>query len=248
MSMEGLADAMKALIEEAVPPPSREGVANTQSQLKKHTNNNSASPQSEVSDGVTPPPGEREGAVLPLRGSGVILIGHSMGGYITLAFAEKYPELVKAFGLFHSTAFADSEEKKETRRKGIKFIEQQGGYEFLKSSISNLFAPHTKEEKSYLVEEQIEAVRNANGAALVSYYVSMMQRPDRTAVLRDSPVPVLFVLGRHDNAVPFEDGLKLCHLPQLAYIELLENAGHMGMAEEIIESNKILSDFITAIV
>src|SRR5438309_1230925 len=61
-----------------------------------------------------------------------ILIGHSMGGYITLAFAEKYPEQLCGFGLFHSTAFADSEEKKETRRKGIRFIEEHGAYEFLK--------------------------------------------------------------------------------------------------------------------
>ena len=50
------------------------------------------------------------------------LIGHSMGGYITLAFAEKYSNRLNGFGLFHSTAFADSEEKKATRQKGIEFI------------------------------------------------------------------------------------------------------------------------------
>jgi pimeloyl-ACP methyl ester carboxylesterase len=183
-----------------------------------------------------------------LSGKGkATLIGHSMGGYITLAFAEKYPEALKAFGLFHSTAFADSEEKKETRRKGITFIEQHGGYEFLKTTIPNMFAPVTKAEKGHLVEEQIEAVRNANGAALVSYYVSMMQRPDRTDVLRNSEVPILFVLGRHDHAVPLEDGLKLCHLPRLSYIELLECSGHMGMIEEIDRSNNLLTEFITTV-
>ena len=46
---------------------------------------------------------------------GGTLIGHSMGGYITLAFAEKYPEYLNGFGLFHSTAYADSNEKKEIR-------------------------------------------------------------------------------------------------------------------------------------
>ena len=54
------------------------------------------------------------------------MIGHSMGGYITLAFAEKYPEMLRAFGLFHSSAFADDEEKKETRRKAIKSIRENG--------------------------------------------------------------------------------------------------------------------------
>src|SRR5690348_5826347 len=49
----------------------------------------------------------------------VVVIGHSMGGYITLALAEKYPELLNGFGLFHSTAYADTEERKQTRKKTI---------------------------------------------------------------------------------------------------------------------------------
>jgi pimeloyl-ACP methyl ester carboxylesterase len=69
------------------------------------------------------------------------MIGHSMGGYVTLAFAEKYWNHLNAFGLFHSTAFADSEEKKAARRKGIEFINQHGAFEFLKTSIPNLFSP-----------------------------------------------------------------------------------------------------------
>ncbi|RYZ29271.1 MAG: alpha/beta hydrolase [Chitinophagaceae bacterium] len=174
----------------------------------------------------------------------ITIIGHSMGGYITLAFAEKYPETLEAFGLFHSSASADSEEKKETRRKGIKFIQQHGSYEFFKTSTPNLFAPATKEERSHLVTEQIEAVRNVDRAALVSYYESMINRPDRTRVLENSQVPVLFVMGKHDKAVPMEDGLKQCHLPQLSYIGLLQNSGHMGMVEETDRSNKLLTEFV----
>src|SRR5687768_14314526 len=70
-----------------------------------------------------------------------VLIGHSMGGYITLAFAEKYPGFLRAFGLFHSSAFADNEEKKATRRKGIEFIQKHGSKAFLETVIPNLFAP-----------------------------------------------------------------------------------------------------------
>jgi pimeloyl-ACP methyl ester carboxylesterase len=176
-----------------------------------------------------------------------ILIGHSMGGYITLAFAEKYPDVLNAFGLFHSTAFADSDEKKQTRKKGIQFIKEHGGYEFLKTAIPNLYSPETKQTSYHLVEKHIEAVRNANTDALVSYYEAMMKRPDRTNVLINSRVPVLFVLGEYDTAVPVEDGLKLCHLPQLSYIHVLPGSGHMGMVEEAEESNKILSHFVTTV-
>src|SRR5688500_8385113 len=59
-----------------------------------------------------------------------VMIGHSMGGYITLAFAEQFKRVLKGFGLFHSTAFVDSDEKKETRQKGIEFIGKHGAQAF----------------------------------------------------------------------------------------------------------------------
>ena len=175
------------------------------------------------------------------------LIGHSMGGYIALAFAEKYPALLNAFGLFHSTAFADNEEKKSTRQKGIQFIREHGAYEFLKTAIPNLYAPEKKQAKQQLIEEHLVTVRNSTAESLVNYYEAMMHRPDRTEVLKNSHVPVLFVFGKYDTAVPLAEGLKLCSMPQLSYIHVLENSGHMGMIEEDMESNKILSQFVTTI-
>jgi pimeloyl-ACP methyl ester carboxylesterase len=146
-------------------------------------------------------------------GKGCVVIGHSMGGYITMAFAEKYPDQLSAFGLFHSSAFADSEEKKATRRKGIAFINEHGAFEFLKTTAPNLFSPQTKEERGDLIDEQVAAGHNFSAPALVSYYEAMIKRPDRTAILEKTTVPVLFIMGKYDNAVPVEDGLKQCHLP-----------------------------------
>ena len=172
------------------------------------------------------------------------VIGHSMGGYITLAFAEKYWNHLTAFGLFHSSAFADSEEKKATRRKGIEFIIQSGAFEFLKTATPNLFSPQTKDEKPELIEEQIAAAHNFSSAALVSYYEAMIKRPDRTDILRKATVPVLFTMGKYDNAIPLEDGLKQCHLPEKSYIHILQKSGHMGMLEEADESNRLLEKFL----
>ena len=62
-----------------------------------------------------------------------VMIGHSMGGYITLAFAEMYWNHLTAFGLFHSSAYADSKEKITTRQKGIEFINEHGAFAFLKT-------------------------------------------------------------------------------------------------------------------
>ena len=174
-----------------------------------------------------------------------IIIGHSMGGYITLALADAHPEVFRALGLFHSTAYADSEEKKTTRRKGIEFIEKNGAYEFLKASIPNLFAPGSKSRFSNVIDELIEAGNNFSPEALVSYYEAMMKRPDRNNVLKTMKIPILFILAKHDTAVPLQDGLTLCHLPDLSYIHVLHQSGHMGMLEEANRTNRILTDFIT---
>lgn len=172
------------------------------------------------------------------------MIGHSMGGYITLAFADNHPGYLHAFGLFHSTAFADSEEKKEARRKGIAFIKEYGAFAFLKMATPNLFCQFTKENNPGLIEKQVAGLDNFSAESLVLYYKSMMARPERLHVLANSKVPVLFILGEGDNSVPLADGLKQSHLPVISHIHILKKSGHMGMLEETAASNKILDEFL----
>jgi pimeloyl-ACP methyl ester carboxylesterase len=174
----------------------------------------------------------------------VILIGHSMGGYITLAYAEKYPEDLAAFGLFHSTAYPDTEEKKETRRKGIAFVQKHGAFEFLKTATPNMYSPTTIGANPQLVEGHIQSLQQFSKAALIAYYESMIKRPDRTHVLKQNKIPVLFVLGKHDAAVPLQDGLQQSHLPGVSHVHILENSGHMGMCEEVDKSNRLLQEFV----
>lgn len=194
------------------------------------------------------PPSGGGGASSSGRDKGeVSIIGHSMGGYITLAFAEKYPQYLNAFGLFHSSAYADNEEKKQTRKKGIEFIKQHGAFEFLKTVVPNLFSPESKEKMPGEIDEFISSLHNFSPAALVSYYEAMMQRPDRTDVLKNSTIPVLFIMGEYDNAVPLKDGLEQCHLPEKSYIHILHKSGHMGMIEEAEESNRFLGEFLKEI-
>jgi pimeloyl-ACP methyl ester carboxylesterase len=174
-----------------------------------------------------------------------VIIGHSMGGYIMLAFLEKYPGYCSAFGMFHSTAFADTEEKKATRRKGIDFIREHGAYEFLKTSTPNLFSQHTKDNTPELITEFIQSLAGFSAETLIAYYEAMIGRPERTAILKNAKVPVLFVMGEYDNAVPLQDGLKQCHWPQQVFIHIMHQSGHMGMMEEPAKSNAAISEFLT---
>ena len=145
--------------------------------------------------------------------------------------------------LFHSTAFPDTEEKKATRRKGIQFVKEHGAFEFLKTTSPNLFSPDTKKEQPDLITGFIEKLPNFSNESIVSYYESMIARPDRTTIFRTTQNPVLFVAGNHDNAVPLQDVLKQCHLPEKSYFHVLKKSGHMGMIEQPELCNRILEDF-----
>jgi pimeloyl-ACP methyl ester carboxylesterase len=171
-----------------------------------------------------------------------IMIGHSMGGYITLAFAEQFPELLHAYGLFHSSAYADQPEKVIQREKAIEFIEKNGALAFLKTSIPGLFMDQVESE--FKINRLLKKGAKFTPGALKQYYHAMIQRPDRTEILQSSKIPVLFVLGQHDKAVPFSQGLQQTHLAFCTYIYVLRNSAHMGMLEETARSNEILSQFI----
>lgn len=173
------------------------------------------------------------------------LLGHSMGGYIMLAFAEKYAAMLQSIGLVHSSAYADNDEKKAARQKSIGFIEKNGTGAFLATSIPGLFKdmgnPDTPQNDMALLLEKGKAFLPE---ALVQYYKAMIARPDRTTVLNKFAGPVLFVMGQYDTAVPMQQSLQQSYLPAKASIHILRNSGHMGMLEETERLNKILYGFL----
>jgi pimeloyl-ACP methyl ester carboxylesterase len=183
----------------------------------------------------------------PLQGAEAVLIGHSMGGYITLAFAEKYPQYLKAFGLFHSSAFADSAEKIATRKKAIEFIKEKGTYTFMKTSVPGLFTKQYKDQFPEKVEALIEAANNFTPQALIQYYEAMIERPDRIEVLKRFEHPILFIMGEHDMAVPFESSLQQCYLPKQSHVHILRHSAHMGMWEEPKNANNMLLEFLSVL-
>ncbi len=176
-----------------------------------------------------------------------VLIGHSMGGYITLAFSALYPERVQAFGLFHSTAYADSEEKKAGRQKSMAFIRQYGAAPYIRQSTPNLFAPETQENKPGLVEDMIQRYSGFPPEALCAYLEAMMQRPERLTVLERFDGPILFVIGEKDQVVPLEQSLRQCHLPRVSVVHILPTAGHMGMLEDAEAGSRIIQSFLNFI-
>ncbi|WP_224999379.1 alpha/beta fold hydrolase [Cesiribacter sp. SM1] len=179
-----------------------------------------------------------------LQISKCILIGHSLGGYVALAMLEHHPQLVAGIGLFHSTAYADSPQKRRSRNNVIDFVEKHGVEVFATSFVPQLFY-HTNRKQ---LKEQIEVVV-ADAAAtpehtLISYTRAMQQRPNRLPVLEKWGGPTLYIIGEKDTSVSLEDSLQqLESLPQ-ADAHILHDTGHMGMLEQEEQSIQIVKDFI----
>lgn len=172
------------------------------------------------------------------------LFGHSMGGYTTMAFVEKYKDSLNTFGLLHSSSFEDTEEKKETRKKSIEFIRKNGGSAFLKTITPGLFAESTQKEHPEYIHELLALTANISDEALIQYYHAMINRPDRSELLRSATIPVFFLIGKYDNVIPFDVSLKQSHLPIVSSVNILDNSGHMGMWEEKQKFNDKLKEFL----
>lgn len=160
-----------------------------------------------------------------------VVLGHSMGGYITLALAEKKPEILKGFGFLHSTALEDDEDKKQGRLRSVNFLTSYGTQLFVRQMMPGLFSAHFRNRHPDIVESLVKRSEQMQVESLVAYSKAMMGRRDRTHVLRHSKVPVLFIIGKEDMVIPMHTLLPQIELPPLCFAHFFEKTGHMGMVE-----------------
>jgi pimeloyl-ACP methyl ester carboxylesterase len=172
-----------------------------------------------------------------------ILVGHSLGGYVSLAFAEKYPKMLQGLCLFHSSALADTEEKKEARNKTIEFVKKHGVDLFMQSFVAPLFALENREKCKKDIEKLIKIGQATPEESIVKTLRAMRDRKKRLKVLKEATFPVLFIAGKEDVAVPLEATLEQCHLPNNSTTVFLGETGHMGMFEKPYETRKAVEKF-----
>lgn len=175
----------------------------------------------------------------------ISIIGHSMGGYIALSFSEFFPDLLNKLGLFHSSAFKDDENKIIVRKKSIEFIKKNGNYAFLRKSIPDLFSLASRTSYMKSINDLIEKGTNFSELALIQYQYAMMKRKDHSDHIKQMKIPVLFIIGEDDNAIPLGISLQQCHFPLISQIRVLKNAGHMGMIEDQDKCSGALMEFLT---
>ena len=158
------------------------------------------------------------------------LLGHSMGGYVSLAFAELFPDKLKSITLFFSTFLADDEEKKEQRRNSFRIIKDAFAH-YVNVGIPNLFNPNEKNILEGKINFAREIALSTNNSSVLAAVKGMIERTDKLEIIQILDAKILVLAGKHDSAVNNEKTLK--HLPDKTNIKsYVLDCGHMGQLEK----------------
>jgi pimeloyl-ACP methyl ester carboxylesterase len=171
-----------------------------------------------------------------------VIIGHSLGGYVTLAVANKGEVPLAGFGLFHSTAMPDSEEKKANRNKVIEFVTRNGVKAYIDTFAPSLFF----DKKSRHLPSVSAMMAGASPEALTAYVAAMRDRQDQTVLLARYVRPVLMLAGAKDELIPLESIEKQAKMLQKGTLTALPETGHMGMLEAPEKSAREVAKFASS--
>lgn len=171
-----------------------------------------------------------------------LMVGHSMGGYITLEVARQYPELLQGIVLFHSHAAADTEEHKENRRRLIEIVKlnKKG---FVKQFIPDLFAEINLVKFQNEIEQLGILADKTSALGIIAALQGMKERSGKFDLLLNTEIPVLFIAGKEDLRIPVQNVLAQAILPRHSEVLVLADVGHMGFIEAKDETLRIISCF-----
>jgi pimeloyl-ACP methyl ester carboxylesterase len=172
------------------------------------------------------------------------IVGHSMGGYIGLSFADYYVNHVQGLLLLHSTTYEDNEAKKLSRMKVAEFIQEWGVTKFLESATPNLFGDTFKKTNPGTIQDVIESGLGIGQDAMIQFVFAMRNRKVMTHLLQQSNLPVWMIAGDADLAVPIQDSLEQIKLLPSSNSLVLKDVGHMGMFEATDQVNQFLHQCI----
>ena len=174
----------------------------------------------------------------------VHLAGHSMGGYVALAFREDFYYSSMSCVLFHSTCYSDTPEKKENRKREIELVKNGKKDIIINTNIPRAFADDNLEKFRSKVERAKKIAGDSDNQGIIALLNGMKERPDRSILLKDDNIPVLVIAGKKDNYIPFEVAEGLIEHGTNIELAVLENSGHMGFIEEREKAAMILKAFL----
>jgi pimeloyl-ACP methyl ester carboxylesterase len=172
-----------------------------------------------------------------------VLIGHSLGGYVAMAMAQSRPEKISGLCLFHSTPFADSEERKQIRNRVIESVTTAGAKPFLQNFVTGLFHQPSGTEFDWFKKQS----EQTSARAIIFYAALMRDRPDFSETLKSLQIPVLILAGKYDAIIQPEVSERIAGLSGFASLIFLNQSAHMGMLEEISGAGAAINSFLKCV-
>ena len=168
----------------------------------------------------------------------ITILGHSMGGYVALAYTTIYASSVQKLILLNSTPAEDSSERKINRDRALKLLDKNRT-SFIAMAIPNLFTENTHEKYASEIQMMKNEASNFPLEGIKATILGMKNRKDRVSILKTFQGEKLMICGIHDPIVPFEDSKTLAKqtLTKMSKI----NGGHMGMIENFDEIVKFIT-------
>jgi len=176
-----------------------------------------------------------------------VLGGLSMGGYVALAYAKKYPADLLGLVLIDTKADADTAEGKAGREKMIELARAQGTKAVAEQMMPKMLAPDAEKSRPQ-VKRELDQVMNAQSPKTIEHALAAMRdRPDRVADLASIRVPALVIVGEHDAITPPAGAEKMSKaIPNSTYV-VVRGAGHMSPMEQPQQVTDVLRRFASGL-
>lgn len=173
------------------------------------------------------------------------MLGHSLGGYVALAFLELFPDRLNGLCLFHSHPLADVPETIKKRKREINLVLEGRKDLIYNVNIPNAFASDNLDKFKKEIDFAKEIARNTPDNGIIAALNGMIERSDRSKILAETNLPFLWVLGRKDNYIPYDIIVQKVEMPANGKLITLGNSGHQGFMEEEYTSFEIIKSFLT---
>ncbi len=174
----------------------------------------------------------------------VVVCGISMGGYISLAFYQKFAHRVGGMILAGTRPGTDSPQGKAGREKSIQLVQQSGSQAIAEGMIGKMLAPQSYTTRPALVAQVLKIMTSASVDGIAGALYAMRDRPDSTPMLSQIHCPTLVIHGAEDQVIPPEEAESTQAAIPNARLVVLAKAGHLLNLEQPAAFNHALREFM----
>jgi pimeloyl-ACP methyl ester carboxylesterase len=176
-----------------------------------------------------------------------VLAGLSMGGYVALAYAKKYPSDLRGLVLIDTKAEADTPDGKAAREKMIQLVRASGAAAVAEQMMPKMIAPAALESRPDVVKTLRQIMENCPPGTIEYALKAMRDRPDRTGELPSIKCPTLVIVGDADAITPPDVADAMSKAIPSARLETIRGAGHMSPMEQPEQVNRAIERFMAAL-